>query len=58
MEYKNAIKLVGVADGTFDYWAQEVKRATGREFPRCGLFPPSRYFIRSLVCENLRPMGR
>jgi hypothetical protein len=44
MEYKNAIKLVGVADGTFDYWAQKVKRATGREFSRSGSFPPSRYF--------------
>jgi hypothetical protein len=44
MEYKNTIKLVGVADGTLDHWAQKVKRATGREFSRCGSFPPSRYF--------------
>ena len=44
MEYRNAIKLVGVAEGTFDYWMQEVKRAAGREFSRCGLFPPWRYF--------------
>ena len=44
MEYRNAIKLVGVAEGTFDYWLQEVKCSAGREFSRCGLFPPSRYF--------------
>ena len=44
MAYRNAIKLVGVAEGTFDYWMQEVKRSAGREYSRCGLFPPSRYF--------------
>jgi hypothetical protein len=44
MEYRNAIKLVGVAEGTFDYWTQEVKRSAGSEFSRCGLFPPSSYF--------------
>jgi hypothetical protein len=35
---------VGVAEGTFDYWLGEVKRAVGREFARTGLFPPWRYF--------------
>jgi hypothetical protein len=45
MEYREAIKLVGVSAGTFDYWVQEVKRATGKEFARCGLYPPSRYFL-------------
>src|ERR1700727_1536654 len=44
MEYRAAIKLVGVADGTFDYWSVEVKRAVGRELSRCKLFPPSKYF--------------
>jgi hypothetical protein len=44
MEYRNAVKLVGLAEGTFDYWLQEVKRSAGREFSRCGLFPPSWYF--------------
>jgi hypothetical protein len=43
-EYRSAIRLVGVAEGTFDYWHQEVKRALGAEFSRTGLFPPSRYF--------------
>jgi hypothetical protein len=43
-EYRNEIKFVGVAEGTFDYWMQEVKRSAGREFSRCGLFPPSSYF--------------
>jgi hypothetical protein len=45
MEYREAMKLVGVAEGTFDYWMAEVKRACGKEFSRCGLFPPSRYFL-------------
>ncbi len=44
MEYRIAIKLVGVAEGTFGYRAQEVKRSAGREFSRCGLFPPPRHF--------------
>jgi hypothetical protein len=44
MEYREAINLVGVSAGTFDYWVQGVKRATGKEFARCGLYPPSRYF--------------
>jgi hypothetical protein len=45
IEYRRAITLVGVAEGTFDYWMAEVKRAAGREFSRTGLFPPSRYFL-------------
>ena len=43
-EYRPAIRLVGVAEGTFDYWYREVKRAIGAEFSRTGLYPPSRYF--------------
>lgn len=43
-EYKSAIREVGVAEGTFDYWHREVKRAVGAEFSRTGLFPPSHYF--------------
>jgi len=43
-EYKTAIRLVGVAPGTFDYWYREVKRALGAEFSRTGLFPPAHYF--------------
>jgi hypothetical protein len=42
-EYRRAISQVGVAEGTFDYWFAEVKRAVGRECIRTGLFPPSRY---------------
>lgn len=44
VEYRQAIGLVGVAEGTFDYWMREVKRAVGRELSRKGLFPPARYF--------------
>ena len=43
-EYRTAISLVGVAEGTFDYWLQEVKKAAGREFSRTGLYPPAHYF--------------
>ncbi|HEX4075575.1 MAG TPA: hypothetical protein VHX49_09270 [Candidatus Acidoferrales bacterium] len=43
-DYRQAVRLVGVSEGTFDYWFGEVKRAVGREFSRTGLFPPSRYF--------------
>lgn len=43
-DYRRAVRLVGVAEGTFDYWYQEVKRTLGTEFSRAGLFPPSRYF--------------
>jgi hypothetical protein len=43
-EYRRAIRLVGVAEGTFDYWYREVKRSIGAEFSRTGLYPPSRYF--------------
>jgi hypothetical protein len=43
-EYRAAIRQLGVAEGTFDYWYQEVKRALGAEFSRTGLFPPSLYF--------------
>ncbi len=43
-EYRRAIRLVGVAEGTFDYWYGEVKRAVGAELSRAGLHPPSCYF--------------
>jgi hypothetical protein len=46
VEYRKAISLVGVAEGTFDYWFREVKRAVGSEYSRTGLFPPTRYFGR------------
>src|SRR5579864_4642390 len=44
VEYRRAIQLVGVAEGTFDYWFQEVKRTLGAEYSRTGIFPPSAYF--------------
>lgn len=44
LEYRSAISAVGVAEGTFDYWFREVKRAVGAEYSRTGLFPPTRYF--------------
>lgn len=44
VEYRRAIQLVGAAEGTFDYWFQEVKRTLGAEYSRTGIFPPSAYF--------------
>jgi hypothetical protein len=44
VDYRHSIRLVGVAEGTFDYWFGEVKRSVGAEFSRTGLFPPGRYF--------------
>jgi hypothetical protein len=44
IEYKRAISLVGVSEGTFDYWFKEVKKAVGKECGRAGIFPPGRYF--------------
>lgn len=44
VEYRRAVRQVGVAPGTFDYWFREVKRALGAEYSRTGLFPPARYF--------------
>jgi hypothetical protein len=44
MEYNKARSEIGVAEGTFDYWYQEVKKTLGMEFSRTGLFPPSKYF--------------
>ena len=44
LEYKKAQSVVGVAEGTFDYWYQEVKKILGAEFSRAGLYPPSQYF--------------
>jgi hypothetical protein len=43
-DYQTAVRIVGVAEGTFDYWFGEVKRAVGREFSRAGLYPPGTYF--------------
>ncbi|HUJ33234.1 MAG TPA: hypothetical protein VLY23_18275 [Candidatus Acidoferrum sp.] len=44
VDYRRSIRLVGVAEGTFDYWFQEVKRTVGAEYSRTGLFPPGQYF--------------
>src|SRR5208282_2035063 len=54
-EYRRAIRLVGVAEGTFDYWYREVKRALGAEFSRTGLYPPAVYFkpLRGQASEKL-----
>ncbi|HTW24007.1 MAG TPA: hypothetical protein VMD78_10435 [Candidatus Baltobacteraceae bacterium] len=44
VDYQQSVRLVGVSEGTFDYWFAQVKRTLGREFSRTGLFPPADYF--------------
>jgi hypothetical protein len=44
MDYQQARARVGVSEGTFDYWYQEIKKVLGAEFRRTGLYPPSKYF--------------
>lgn len=44
LDYQKARSTIGVAEGTFDYWYQEVKKTVGAEFSRTGLYPPSKYF--------------
>lgn len=44
VEYRRAMVLIGVPEGTFDWWTQEVKKTVGRELGRAGLFPPTAYF--------------
>lgn len=44
VEYRRAITLVGIAEGTFDWWLKEVKKTVGRALDRAGLFPPGDYF--------------
>lgn len=44
IDYRRAAMLVGVSNGTFDYWIKDVKKAVGQECMRVGLYPPARYF--------------
>lgn len=57
-DYRHAVRLVGAAEGTFDYWFGEVKRVVGREFSRTGLFPPGRYFQSRGLAAVERPIFR
>jgi hypothetical protein len=57
-EYRRAIRLVGVAEGTFDYWYREVKRAAGVEFSRTNLFPPSKYFLTRTAAAEFHTRSR
>ena len=58
VDYRHSIRLVGVAEGTFDYWFGEVKRSVGAEFSRTGLFPPGRYFeSRGLATAERHVLG-
>ena len=58
VDYQRAVRLVGVSEGTFDYWFGEVKRAVGKEFSRTGLFPPASYFQSRASATAERPILR
>jgi hypothetical protein len=42
--YREALRLLGLAPSTFDYWSQEIKKYVGRALYRAGLYPPENYF--------------
>jgi hypothetical protein len=55
VEYRRAISLVGVAEDTFDYWLQEVKKAASRGYSRTGLYPASDYLqVARRAIDSLR----
>jgi hypothetical protein len=42
--YKEAMRLLGIGEGTFDYWSREIRKQVGRALFHAGLYPPERYF--------------
>lgn len=54
VEYKRVARLVGVAQGTADWWHSEVKKACAGEFERRLLYPVFVYFS-GLRNRPLRP---
>jgi hypothetical protein len=43
-EYAAARRHLGISEITWADWAEEIRRAVGRELTRAGVFPPSKYF--------------
>ena len=43
-EYGLARRHLGISEITWADWAEEIRRAVGRELTRAGVFPPSKYF--------------
>jgi hypothetical protein len=46
-EYQAARRLLGVSELTWADWAEEVRTRVGRELTSAGVFPPSKYFLKS-----------
>jgi hypothetical protein len=57
MEYRDAIKLVGVADGTFDYWTRRSNARPAARFRAAACFRRRDIFILSLVRKQLAPLS-
>ena len=43
-DYQAARRHLGISELTWADWADEIRRLTGRELIRTGVFPPSKYF--------------
>jgi hypothetical protein len=52
VEYRQAIRAVGVPAGTFDYWFAEIKRQVGREFVRVELLRHERATTKCAPAEG------
>jgi hypothetical protein len=50
--YQQAMDQLDISPGTFDYWAQEIKKTVGAELRRRGLYPPSVYFREPLKVQR------
>jgi hypothetical protein len=46
-EYPAARRHLGISELTWADWADEIRRAVGRELMRAGMFPPHKYFRES-----------
>jgi hypothetical protein len=43
-EYQTARHTLGIGEGTWSAWRDEIRLQVGRELIRSDIFPPSRYF--------------
>jgi hypothetical protein len=42
--YRRALRIVGIAPGTFDFWCEVIKEAVGKELERRKIWPVFAYF--------------
>ena len=56
-EYQAARRQLGVSELTWADWAEEIRTRVGRELTRRGVFPPSKYFLKSSLVEDAGDAG-